>query len=80
MASWNEDQKGGSLHFMTDKANMGQTSLVAVATAEGLVRVWWHSIAIPPPVPFVLRSGSAGVSEWGDNMTGSEMPGFMVFS
>ena len=54
--------------FMTDKADAGQASTVAVAAAEGLVRASWHSVAVLLPVPFVLESTSAGFFKSGDVM------------
>ena len=47
--------------FMADKANVKLTDTVTTTAVEGLDRVWLHSFAVIPPVPFVLEDGSWGV-------------------
>ena len=65
---------------MTDKALVRQEGMVVVATTEGLIRPWWHSIVVPPSAPFILESVPMGVLKGGDNIVGGDMPSFMVFS
>ena len=60
---------------MADKANAGQAHMVTAA--EGLIMVWWCSVAVLLPEPFVLESDSAGVFK-GDNMVDGEIPGITV--
>ena len=64
--------------FVADKGNVRQAD--TVATAEDLIKAWWHSMVISLPVPFVLESNPAGIFKGGDNVVGSEMPDIMVLS
>ena len=41
--------------LVTDKAGIGQAGAVAAVTAEGLVKAWRYSAAVPPPM--LLRGG-----------------------
>ena len=38
------------------KVNAGLVGIVVIA--EGLVRVWWHSVVVLPPATFVIESGA----------------------
>ena len=49
------------------EADMEQAGMVEV---EGLGRVWWHNVAIPPPATSILEGGPAGVFKGGDNIVG----------
>ena len=60
--------------FMADKADARQGD--RVAAAEVLVRVWWQSVVVLPPTPFVLEG--AAVFKRGDNMVGGEMSRFLA--
>ena len=40
----------------TNKVDVGLAGMVAIAATEDLIRVWWHSIAIPSPAPIFLES------------------------
>ena len=59
--------------FLTDKDDVGQADTVA---EEGLIRIWWHSIAVPPFVPFV----SADIFKIGNNLVGGEKPSVSVLN
>ena len=65
---------------VADKAPVEQAGMVAVDTAEGLIRVWWHNVTVPPSVSFVLESSPEGVFKGEDNLVSGEMPGIMVLS
>ena len=58
--------------FVANEANAGQARTVTVAAVEGLVRVWWHSVAVLLPMLFVLKGCPACVFKWGDNMVGGD--------
>ena len=66
--------------FMTDKADAGKAGTIIDTLAKVLVRVWYHSIVVPPPVPFVLEISPAGVFKGGNNMIGGETPDIIVLS
>ena len=63
---------------MVEKANAGQAGTVSVATAEGLVRVSWHSVVVQSPAPFVLEDHT--VSDFKKDMNSGEMPSITVLS
>ena len=44
-----------------DKIDVEHAGTVAVAVAEGLVLVLWHSNAVPPTAPLILESNPACV-------------------
>ena len=63
---------------MAGKADAKQASMVTATAAKGLVRVWWKSVVVLPPPPFVLEGGPAGVFKGGDSMVCREIPGIMI--
>ena len=47
---------------------------------EGLDRVWWYSVVVLSPVPFILKSGPTGIFKGKENMTYGEMPAIIILS
>ena len=45
--------------FMTDKADADQVGTIAATARERLIKIWWHSVVVPPSATFVLESGPA---------------------
>ena len=62
---WLCEWRSRSGQSMPYKTNAKQAGMIAVATAEGLVRAWWHDALVPPPVPFVFGGNPMGVFKGG---------------
>ena len=63
------------ISYFDSLAGVNMLLPIATATAEGLVKIWSHSVAVPPPVSFVLVGGI--FKRW-DSMMSVETSGIAV--
>ena len=74
----NNANAGQAGTFEANKANAGQAGTVSAAATQGLLKVWWHSVAVLLPLPFVLEDGTAWFFQGRNNIFNGEMPNVTV--